>query len=107
MAGEYGANSARRRTYSILTGIILLTLPCYCAGFIALSLAPAAPGGPPTATLLATITGQPAATGSATITFTPSPAQPSATLLATTTQFLPPTPTATNVPSATNTGTPT
>src|SRR5712691_2483753 len=99
MAGEYGANSARRRTYSILTGIILLTLPCYCAGFIALSLAPAPPNGNATAPLLATITGQPSATAS--VTVTPSPAEPSATLLATTTQFVPPTRTATNLPSTT------
>gem|GEM_PF-3008885 len=30
----------RRRTYSILTGIIVLTVPCYCAGFLALMFAP-------------------------------------------------------------------
>ena len=37
------AESVRRRTYTILTGIILLTLPCYCVGFLALAMADSSP----------------------------------------------------------------
>ena len=38
---------SRRRTYTVLIGIIVLTLPCYCAGIVALMLAPGE-GAPPT-----------------------------------------------------------
>ena len=31
----------RQRIYALLVGIILLTLPCYCTGFVLLVLAPA------------------------------------------------------------------
>ncbi|MBM2851122.1 MAG: hypothetical protein HW418_4064 [Anaerolineales bacterium] len=70
MSMEYGRESTRRRTYTILTGIILLTLPCYCAGFIALALAPqpgAATLPPLTATAAALLSPAPTGIGSATV----------------------------------------
>src|SRR5258706_4921366 len=98
MAADYAANPARRRTYTILTGIILLTLPCYCAGFIALSIGPGAAGGEATATHLPTLTGQP--TGTATITPSPTASPtvgpPIETLPPTPSQFVPPSRTPTN-----------
>src|SRR4051794_41412552 len=107
MAGEYAANPGRRRTYTILTGIILLTLPCYCAGFIALSILPGGAGSDSTATRLPTLTGQP--TGTATITPSPVPSPtlgpPIETLPPTPSQFVPPSRTPTT--PATLTPTPT
>jgi len=47
---------SRRRTYAILIGVILLTVPCYCAGVVALILAPDETAVIPTITPTATIT---------------------------------------------------
>lgn len=118
---------SRRRIYTILVGIILLTIPCYCVGVFALTRAPE--GGfeavPPT--LPVVVSSTPTNTAVPTIepeeltavptttyrfaTFTPGPA--TATLPATPHQFLTPTrlptltPTPTNTPTATPTETPT
>src|SRR3989304_9130745 len=61
----------RRRTYAILPGIVVLTVPCYCAGFSPLIFAPAPLIGtptplPPTPTQLFSET--PTATQSASVT---------------------------------------
>lgn len=101
---------SRRRTYAVLIGIILLTLPCYCAGITALTLAPD-PDAPPTlpavlsptptetATVVdipGTLTAIPTATR-----FTPTPLGP------TPDQFLTPTVMPTESPTETPTATPT
>src|SRR3989304_12977 len=112
MSIEYESESSKRRTYTILAGIIILTLPCYCAGFVALALAPR-PGRPTPTSQEATLTSPPLLptvtetlagppTGTA-VTFTPGP--PTATLQSTPTQFIPPsrTPTATFTDTPTNT----
>src|SRR5262245_32389924 len=103
---EDAANNPRRRTYTFLTGLILLTLPCYCAGFIALALAPTPGTTPsPTNTLLATYTGLPPQTVTGTVTLetltptltlTASPSTPTGTFQATPTQFVPPSRTPSN-----------
>src|SRR5215216_2664302 len=103
MAAEYAANPARRRTYTILTGIILLTLPCYCAGFIALSIGPGAAGSDSTATNLPTLTGQPSATATILPTATATLGPPIETLTPPPSQFVPPSRTPTNSPTPTPT----
>ena len=47
-----GLTDSQRTTYGVLTAIILLTLPCYCLGLVALAIAPPAevPTLPPTST---------------------------------------------------------
>lgn len=113
---------SRRFTYSVLIGIILLTLPCYCLGLIAYSIAPDPDDAPPlpevivTPTLLSTVQGVPA-TFTVIPTFpvflTDTPGAATATLPATPTQFRTPTiapgvtPSITPTPSQTTTGTPT
>ncbi len=73
--------SSRRTVYSVLIGIILLTIPCYVIGIAALLIAqPGQPGATP-ATL-------PAFATAVLQTFTPSPTRPA--LLNTPTQFVPP-----------------
>ncbi len=101
----------RQRLYLLLIGAILLTLPCYCLGFLLLVVAPspATPMPPPTWTrfLLATLT------PTATTHWTATPALPSATprLGASATFTASPThrpvftPTASRTPTRTNTPT--
>jgi hypothetical protein len=111
---ESEAVNARLRTYKILVGIILLTLPCYCAGFLALTWRLPNNDLSPTPTLLATVTSPvlPAVTTGILTqlpSFTAGP--PTTTLQASPTQFAPPsrtpsyTPTLTETPSATSTST--
>ncbi len=111
---ESEAVNARLRTYKILVGIILLTLPCYCAGILALTWRGPNQGSAATPTLLPTVTSQglPGTTpGILTMlpSFTPGP--PTITLPATPTQFAPPsrtpsfTPTVTETPTSTSTPT--
>lgn len=80
---------SRRRTYAILIGITLLTLPCYCLGIIAyISEQDPSPTLPPaiiTATSLATVEGVEA-------TFTPSHTPISTRPIGLTTVTLPSTP---------------
>ena len=96
---------ARRRSiYSVLIGIILLTLPCYVIAAIALAIAPRDNMTQPTARTIATMTTT--ATFSAIVTLTPV-MSPSATLADLPTQFAPPTQTPTLTPIATATVTPT
>jgi hypothetical protein len=100
--------SARLRTYKILIGIILLTLPCYCAGFLALTWRLPNKDLTPTPTLLATVTNPALPSVTAGIltllpSFTAGPA--TKTLEPSPTQFAPPSRTPSYTP--TNTDTPT
>ena len=94
-------SEGQRTTYGLLLSVILLTIPCYCLGVIALVNAP-----PPvslTPTPLATMpprTNTPPAVAPPTLTFTPRDV--TITLEPTPTQFFP-----TVVPSATASETPT
>ncbi|MGH2521781.1 MAG: hypothetical protein ACRDH2_04675 [Anaerolineales bacterium] len=97
------ANSARRKMYTILVGIILLTAPCYCAACFTLALAPGAapPNRPPP-----TFTAFPTATAIAQITFTPpantaTPGTPTPTASLTMTPFAPPSRTPSDTPTLT------
>lgn len=93
--------NSRRNTYTILIGIILLTVPCYCIGIVAYLRAPGQqPTLPPpviTPTSLATVEGIEA-------TFTPSP---TSTVEATSTPSPSPSASATGLPSVTPSQTPT
>ncbi|MEK7311649.1 MAG: hypothetical protein AAB382_06740, partial [Chloroflexota bacterium] len=109
----------RRRTYAILTGIIVLTVPCYCAGFFALMFAPNTPTpgaatalpSTPTQLVLPTTAAAPTTEVPTTPTLTVTPGGPTVTKPATPTQFVPPTstftPSPTFTPTATFTNTPT
>ena len=94
----------RKPIYTILITIILATIPCYCLGFIALSLRPTAR---PVLTATPTLMSTPAPTDTPFVvgpgTTTPRPLQP------TPTQWFPPTftPTATPTQTPTPTLTPT
>ena len=119
---ETEAVNARLRTYKILVGIILLTLPCYCAGFLALTWRVPDRNVTSTPTLMATVTNPALPSVTAGIltllpSFTAGP--PTKPLEATPTQFAPPsrtpsytptvteTPTTTATPTITTTPTPT
>jgi hypothetical protein len=107
MINELLPKDARRRTQLILTGIILLTLPCYCAGCFALGLRPVQRDGASTATQIAAVTRIPVFT----ITFTSAPptptlftpGPPTPTLTPTSTEFAPPSRTPSLTPSSTST----
>jgi len=94
----YGNVTLRqRRTYTILIGIIALTVPCYCISLIALALAPGTRASrsptlapPPNTPVIATVT-----------------LPPDATLRLTPTEGRPHTLTPTPISSPTSTGTPT
>jgi hypothetical protein len=93
----------RRRLYGILIGIILVTIPCYCAGLVAIRRAPQ--HVTPTASIGPTFTqapfiASPTPTSTAALTATP-------TRTITPTPFVPPTPTPTFTPEPTKTPTPT
>src|SRR5919109_1182687 len=86
-------DSERRRIYTVLTGIFILTLPCYCLGFALLSLDAQRDSLPATQTPPLSIT-PPALPFTTTATLSqilPSPVTP--TLPPTATSTLPPTPT--------------
>jgi hypothetical protein len=111
---ESEALGARLRTYKILIGIILLTLPCYCAGFLALTWRLPNNDLTPTPTLLPTVTSPALPSVTAGILtllppFTAGP--PTRTLEPSPTQFAPPsrtpsyTPTTTDTPTSTATTT--
>jgi hypothetical protein len=96
----YGNVSPRqRRIYNTLIGIIALTLPCYCLGLLALTLAPnSRAGGSPSTSLPALPT--PTVIAIVTVPLDVTPSLPPTERRP---QTITPTPTA----SATNTGTPT
>ncbi|HRO24412.1 MAG TPA: hypothetical protein PLR07_08975 [Promineifilum sp.] len=100
----------RRRTYAILVGIILLTVPCYLSGIVLLSRAPNRGGSPTLEANTATPTASPTPTRGGTqlppaiISLTP-PGSP--TPQATITSSITPTPTDTSTPTDTPTLTPT
>lgn len=93
----------RRRLHLILIGLTLLTLPCYCAGFLAISRAPERNEATATATL-STILETPTATLGQ---FTPTiPSSPTNTYTPTQTLFAPTytlTPTSSLIPTQTAT----
>lgn len=95
----------RKPIYNILIVIILATIPCYCAGFIALAVYPRPQGAAttsPTPALSLTFTQTPYLVG-------PGTPQSDRTLQPTPTQWFPPTftPTATATQTPTPTDTPT
>ena len=105
----YGRLSKRQRTtYGLLVALLLLTIPCYCLGFVVLGNAPPLPWLTPTvrATVSLPTPTSPVPTAMATL----SPAVlPTETLEPTPTQFFPtvvPAPTPTEAPIATLTLTP-
>ncbi|MBE0669856.1 MAG: hypothetical protein IH588_04645 [Anaerolineales bacterium] len=114
---DFEAPRTRRRMR--ILAVIIATIPCYCAGFIALSFAPDARATPtptitetgvtPSATLIFSFTPE-IVTGTTTPTFTATPT-PTETLTPTLTltPFQPPssTPSSTNTPTSTPSDTPT
>ena len=109
----------KRNIYAVLLGIILMTIPCYCLGIVALASAPRieAPTITPFGFTPAITPGQGVATIAPGETTpldgpTPTPNTPTATLEPTPTQLFPtvpptvtPTPTNTVIPTVTPTGT--
>jgi hypothetical protein len=102
---------ARSRLRKIFAAVIVATLPCYCAGLVAILLAPGNPlRGVRTSTPLPSVTPIIYATQTSTLTLipppytdTPTPSQtPTPTITATATD----TPTITQTPTQTNTPTP-
>ncbi|RMF01103.1 MAG: hypothetical protein D6768_11355, partial [Chloroflexi bacterium] len=98
----------KRAIYGVLIGIILMTIPCYCLGLIALATAPqveiigpAVPGITPTATTPLFVTATPSNTPVPATATPTQPKPPTATLEPTPTQSFPPTitPTFTPLPS--------
>ena len=89
----------RRRRYAILAGVVVATLPCYCAGWIAIRRAPEVSllptETPTTVAIIQTLIPSPTDTITPTITLTPS---------STPTSFVPsPSPTPTETPTASDT----
>ncbi|HEY84730.1 MAG TPA: hypothetical protein G4N96_06425 [Chloroflexi bacterium] len=113
----------KRATYGLLLGVILLTIPCYCLGFMLLAASPEQNSKQPSATAPLVWTPRPTNSPIPNPTFTPYAAQPTNTLQPTPTQFFPtvvlpsptptftvtpqPSPTATNIPASTVTPLPT
>ncbi len=95
----------RQRRYAILVGIILITLPCYCAGWIAIRRAPEVSLLPTeTATsepIVQTLTPSPTVTITATITLTPTMTPTGFVPSPSPTTTITPTPTETPIPSDT------
>jgi len=103
---------ARSRLRKVLVAVILATIPCYCAGLIAVLLAPGRPGQASiTPTRVASWTPVVFATRTPTTSFTPaiptSSVTPSQTPTATTTATTTTTPTITQTPTISTTPTPT
>ena len=102
---------ARSRLRKVLVAVILITIPCYCAGLVALLLAPGGPGHPSsTSTPLPSLTPVIFATQTPTTSFTPLPsiesATPSQTPTFTVTATTSNTPTITQTSTASTTPTP-
>ena len=99
-----GLPSDKRRAYAILAGIIAATIPCYCAGIMAIQRSPGRATETPTVTSTSTIVSiEPLATA----TFTPIPTD-TLTPTITMTPFVPPSKTSSPsiTPSSTATETP-
>jgi hypothetical protein len=102
---------ARSRLRKVLVAVILLTIPCYCTGLVAVLLAPGGPGhNSGSSTPLPSLTPVVYATQAPTTSFTPLPfiasATPSQTPTFTVTPTTSNTPTITQTPTASLTPTP-